>query len=1099
MIVYDLTKEIIDAARTFPFQNPDLRHLALDPQLRYGVQNIYRKPTSDKNITDRAYLASKRRCHYGLTDSKQRSFGVREEYRISWVLFQSVLTVLRSLTPETRSIKPPGPLPYLWAVRSPVFVDFVWHNINKFTTGLKYGGHVKHFFDLSRRADLGLEWLRRYPREHTTIDQIVSWLCHICLRQMRVDVLHSIQRDLRPEVRTAILDDHVRFCRKGLSAALLNGMTAVSGNHANVKSPHEAAQALFRFNDGRMRGIRTSTSMLPVCIPLDVAIPFARRASAEDKKRQAPVVFDRYPGRNRTYDRERFFGKLVLGENPLAAGIPCTRPQYIDWSQDQWQPWVDRHIGQVLPYEAWEVRRDQENLVSSSSEKSSGIRRNPLRSTRHSVIQDSGNSHDINSSISNTCGVESEAHILTSARVVIPSQLQPESDFQLYQQVERHIISFRKQIAYGCGQAFKSQQVAMPRSIPEGMITCRAPPPTVQPRLAPRPLLPKQVPLVPESQIAPRILQLTLQIHHMTCTNQQPPRHTENRHRPAHKRGRPAKYANRQEKAAADVARRRARRRAQRQMAPDQCAEDIPRFYQVTWVEYDINYTNSRGGNQLIHEREEMSQGRGGCRAKTGEAAACGPYATRYGTCQLSQPSVSPTSPTIKCRVGECVFSGSYPSANPTDAPEPDNTDISQFLPTVDPELPEDIEEQAIFDIGTFTGAVDSVSISNHESPDPGQAITFDTALETSPQAEDDEPDPVGRLAQELAKQPVKFQGYCNDCHQAAQRNHMEDPNEQISLAMYLEFAPDLGPYVLGTETIARQKDDLAGKMSPESRREAFCCLNSRAEIPHICLDEDERVSNDAGVTFDVDSIIAFPSNLAVAKRGIRWSPTRMTVSDLQSDLHLQSIPVTHFDTNGRQHQVHRPVHQIPHYTFGRVVGFEDISLYFLFPSLYREEQKCSKLRDEDFRLWMDGILLPAIYQCYSSAHVQHYPSSYDHCRCNSTARGVETLSQRVHPVAREQQWVYYLPSEGLADVWANILTSVREPGFQQFQDVTILLQAKNLKVLTKDVTWGKMVSRFQKYWANAIDESHITTDLYFDVGKETALGRHLKLCLGAN
>ncbi|KAH7117508.1 hypothetical protein EDB81DRAFT_916395 [Dactylonectria macrodidyma] len=85
--MYSLTKEIIDAARTFPFQNPDLRYLALDPQLRNGVQGICGKPTLGKNITDRAYMVSKRRCHYGLTDSKQRSFGVREGHRISWVLF----------------------------------------------------------------------------------------------------------------------------------------------------------------------------------------------------------------------------------------------------------------------------------------------------------------------------------------------------------------------------------------------------------------------------------------------------------------------------------------------------------------------------------------------------------------------------------------------------------------------------------------------------------------------------------------------------------------------------------------------------------------------------------------------------------------------------------------------------------------------------------------------------------------------------------------------------------------------------------------------------------------------------------------------------
>ncbi|KAH6974708.1 hypothetical protein EDB80DRAFT_768800 [Ilyonectria destructans] len=410
--------------------------------------------------------------------------------------------------------------------------------------------------------------------------------------------------------------------------------------------------------------------------------------------------------------------------------------------------------------------------------------------------------------------------------------------------------------------------------------------------------------------------------------------------------------------------------------------------------------------------------------------------------------------------------------------------DISEFLPPASPPPMEDIEEQAISDVGVTTDAVDALSMPNYESPDPN--INFDAASHTSPEAEDDEQDPVRHLAHKLTEQLAKFRGCCNDCHQAAECDRTEDPNEHISLAMYLEFAPELGPDILGSATIAHQKDDLAGKLDAATRREMFCGIGSRDEIPRICLREDDGVTDNAGVSFDVDSIIAFPSCLAVAKQGIRWSPTRMTVSDLQSDLHLRSRPVTYFDETGSQHQVHRPVHQTPHYTFGRVVGFEDISLYFLFPNLYREEQKCSRLRDEDFRLWMDGILLPAIYKCYSSAHVQHYPSSYDHSRYNSTARGVETLAQRMHPVAREQQLMYYLPPDALADVWANILATVQESGFQQFQDVTILLQAKNLKVLTKDITWEKMVSRFEGYWAKAIDESYITPDLYLDIGKET-------------
>jgi hypothetical protein len=81
---------------------------------------------------------------------------------------------------------------------------------------------------------------------------------------------------------------------------------------------------------------------------------------------------------------------------------------------------------------------------------------------------------------------------------------------------------------------------------------------------------------------------------------------------------------------------------------------------------------------------------------------------------------------------------------------------------------------------------------------------------------------------------------------------------------------------------------------------------------------------------------------------------------------------------------------------------------------------------------------------------------------------------------------VCYLPPEALADVWANITSTIQGPGFQQFRDVTILLQAKNLKLLTKDVTWEKMMSRFEQYWTSAIDNSHTTADLYFDIGRET-------------
>lgn len=182
-------------------------------------------------------------------------------------------------------------------------------------------------------------------------------------------------------------------------------------------------------------------------------------------------------------------------------------------------------------------------------------------------------------------------------------------------------------------------------------------------------------------------------------------------------------------------------------------------------------------------------------------------------------------------------------------------------------------------------------------------------AIESSPQLGNNESDLVQHFAQKLAEQLIRFQRCCNNCHQAAKQTRTEIPNAQIGFANYLQSMVGLRADILRRKTIAIKEDDLAGGINPESKKK-LCSLDSRDQIPHIFLGEDKRVSSDAGVTFGVDSIIEFPSSLAVAKRGFRWSPTRMTVSDL----HLRSIPATDFDGDGVRRRVHWPIHQ-PHHT----------------------------------------------------------------------------------------------------------------------------------------------------------------------------------------
>ncbi|KAH8661713.1 hypothetical protein BGZ61DRAFT_563322 [Ilyonectria robusta] len=215
--------------------------------------------------------------------------------------------------------------------------------------------------------------------------------------------------------------------------------------------------------------------------------------------------------------------------------------------------------------------------------------------------------------------------------------------------------------------------------------------------------------------------------------------------------------------------------------------------------------------------------------------------------------------------------------------------EISHFLPPPSPPLQPIAEESPVGDGGISPGSASASPLFVADNEDLAPTATVDIAAENStPVANTDHDDQVDRLAYQLTDQLITFRGCCVDCHRAAKLQHHQDPREHISLAAYLESTTGLCPEVLSSTRIASLEDDLAGKTSSASRQQIYCGLESGdLAPPHLCMSEDERVTAVAGVGFDVDSITGFPSNLAVAKQGIRWYPTQMPVSDLQSGLHL--------------------------------------------------------------------------------------------------------------------------------------------------------------------------------------------------------------------
>ncbi|KAK9334774.1 hypothetical protein LIPSTDRAFT_68731 [Lipomyces starkeyi NRRL Y-11557] len=237
---------------------------------------------------------------------------------------------------------------------------------------------------------------------------------------------------------------------------------------------------------------------------------------------------------------------------------------------------------------------------------------------------------------------------------------------------------------------------------------------------------------------------------------------------------------------------------------------------------------------------------------------------------------------------------------------EPDNMEIAHFLPPLSPSLPAIVEETSL-DHGAF-----SLEASLPPSGDNASNLT---PAERSTTAIDGNRENyrVETLTSQLADQLCTFHGCCVDCHRISKLQHSQDSREHIPLATHLESTAGLCPEVLSSTRIPSPDDDLFGKTRTASR-EIYCGLTFGNPALYICLDEDGQVTNAAGTSFDVDSVTGFPTNLAVAKQGVRWFPTQMQVSDLQSDLHLHPRQVHYFDEAGNQHRVRRPVHKIPHY-----------------------------------------------------------------------------------------------------------------------------------------------------------------------------------------
>jgi hypothetical protein len=129
---YALIKTPFDTSEAYVFDNESLENLALNPGYIRSLQQQGGGITFSHAICTFAYLHSKKPAHATLTDSQWRSYGIREEHRISLSIMDEMEALWRQWDLYDDSVGDGDyPLPY-YILPTQALFGFLSAQINKY-------------------------------------------------------------------------------------------------------------------------------------------------------------------------------------------------------------------------------------------------------------------------------------------------------------------------------------------------------------------------------------------------------------------------------------------------------------------------------------------------------------------------------------------------------------------------------------------------------------------------------------------------------------------------------------------------------------------------------------------------------------------------------------------------------------------------------------------------------------------------------------------------------------------------------------------------------------------------------------------------------
>lgn len=137
---YASNKEGIDAGKVKPFRHEFLNKLTWDPKVLTMLEyKAKAKTVTTKNLEEN-WIMSKNRLRHSLREGRRKSYGVREEYRITFAFFRKMQTHLKThgLWDQSAVTAPDHEnLPY-WQLSTQSYTSFLEQHANKFAFAIEW-------------------------------------------------------------------------------------------------------------------------------------------------------------------------------------------------------------------------------------------------------------------------------------------------------------------------------------------------------------------------------------------------------------------------------------------------------------------------------------------------------------------------------------------------------------------------------------------------------------------------------------------------------------------------------------------------------------------------------------------------------------------------------------------------------------------------------------------------------------------------------------------------------------------------------------------------------------------------------------------------